>query len=98
MFNSKGTFNFRYFGVCSALWPVSWPRMQFSMIPPNKPFSSFQGNNAYIFPAVALGVMCCGSVSIPDELFLQAAEVNTFLFSFEYFFVRCELVAKGSCR
>lgn len=37
-------------------------------------FQSGQGNNAYIFPAVALGVMCCGSVNIPDELFLTAAE------------------------
>lgn len=37
-------------------------------------FEPGQGNNAYIFPAVALGVMCCGSIRIPDELFLTAAE------------------------
>jgi len=37
-------------------------------------FEPGQGNNAYIFPAVALGVMCCGSIRIPDELFLCAAE------------------------
>ena len=40
-------------------------------------FEPGQGNNAYIFPAVALGVMCCGSIKIPDEFFLAAAEVNT---------------------
>ena len=64
----------------------------------NKPFPLFQGNNAYIFPAVALGVMCCGSVSIPDELFLQAAEVITSQSSDECFFVRRELHGRGSCR
>jgi len=44
-------------------------------------FEPGQGNNAYIFPAVALGVMCCGSVSIPDDLFLTAAERLSYLVS-----------------
>jgi len=46
-------------------------------------FEPGQGNNAYIFPAVALGVMCCGSISIPDDLFLQAAEALSYLVSEE---------------
>ena len=42
IFNSIETFNFRYFGVCSALWPVSWPRMQFSIFSLIKPFTYFR--------------------------------------------------------
>ncbi|RUS90744.1 hypothetical protein EGW08_001455 [Elysia chlorotica] len=33
-----------------------------------------QGNNAYIFPGVALGVITCGLRHIPDLLFLRAAQ------------------------
>ncbi|XP_011495653.1 PREDICTED: NADP-dependent malic enzyme isoform X2 [Ceratosolen solmsi marchali] len=32
-----------------------------------------QGNNSYIFPGTALGIICCGIMNIPDEIFLLAA-------------------------
>ncbi|XP_077018463.1 NADP-dependent malic enzyme isoform X2 [Tamandua tetradactyla] len=34
-----------------------------------------QGNNSYVFPGVALGVVACGLKHIPDKIFLMTAEV-----------------------
>lgn len=34
-----------------------------------------QGNNAYVFPGVALGVIACGVRHISDDVFLTTAEV-----------------------
>ncbi|XP_041353810.1 NADP-dependent malic enzyme-like [Gigantopelta aegis] len=39
-----------------------------------KTFHPGQGNNAYIFPGVALGVTCCGVHHVPDSIFLNAAK------------------------
>ena len=36
-----------------------------------------QGNNAYIFPGVALGVIACKAQHVSEEMFLLAAEVTT---------------------
>lgn len=33
-----------------------------------------QGNNSYIFPGVALGVICAGISIIPEDIFLVSAE------------------------
>lgn len=40
----------------------------------NKTYHPGQGNNAYIFPGVALGVLCSGSITIPEEMFLIASK------------------------
>merc|ERR1712002_357572 len=40
----------------------------------DKTYEPGQGNNAYIFPGVSLGVICTGVHHISDEVFLSAAE------------------------
>lgn len=39
-----------------------------------KTFYPGQGNNSYIFPGVALGVICAGAATIPEDVFLVSAE------------------------
>lgn len=40
-----------------------------------------QGNNSYIFPGVALGVLCAGMLTIPEEVFLISAQTLASLVS-----------------
>lgn len=42
-----------------------------------------QGNNAYIFPGVALAVIACKAQHVTDDMFLLAAEVIFEMFSAE---------------
>ena len=44
-------------------------------LPDGRSFIPGQGNNAYIFPGVALGVIACKAQHVTDEMFLLAAEV-----------------------
>ncbi|XP_063250519.1 NADP-dependent malic enzyme, mitochondrial [Prinia subflava] len=43
-------------------------------LPSGQTFFPGQGNNAYVFPGVALGVIACGVRHISDEVFLVTAE------------------------
>ncbi|NWI99174.1 MAON protein, partial [Crypturellus undulatus] len=43
-------------------------------LPNGQTFFPGQGNNAYVFPGVALGVITCGVRHIPDDIFLTTAE------------------------
>ncbi|XP_027740271.1 NADP-dependent malic enzyme, mitochondrial isoform X2 [Empidonax traillii] len=43
-------------------------------LPNGKTFVPGQGNNAYVFPGVALGVIACGVRHISDDIFLMTAE------------------------
>lgn len=45
-------------------------------LPDGRTFFPGQGNNAYIFPSVGLGVTACAVRHITEEIFLTAAEVT----------------------
>ena len=47
-------------------------------LPDGKQLVPGQGNNAYVFPGVALGVTTFGVRHISDDIFLEAAKVRIF--------------------
>ncbi|XP_053143089.1 NADP-dependent malic enzyme isoform X2 [Hemicordylus capensis] len=53
-------------------------------LPDGRKFVPGQGNNAYVFPGVALGVVACGMKHISEEIFLTTAEVIAQLVSQEH--------------
>ena len=67
---------------CTAEQAYSWSRGR-AIFASGSPFAPVawegrtlrpgQGNNAYVFPGIGLGVVACRARSIPDDLFLEAA-------------------------
>jgi malate dehydrogenase (oxaloacetate-decarboxylating)(NADP+) len=45
-----------------------------------------QGNNAYIFPAVALATVACAARHVEEDMFLMAAQVNESISGFFFLF------------
>lgn len=44
-----------------------------------KEYLTGQGNNAYIFPGIALGVISTATHHIPEKMFLTAAKVSYYI-------------------
>ncbi|XP_055617542.1 NADP-dependent malic enzyme-like [Toxorhynchites rutilus septentrionalis] len=57
-------------GRCLFVSGSPFPPVQFN----GKTFHTGQGNNAHIFPGVALGVIVSGTHHIPDDIFVTAAK------------------------
>jgi len=61
-----------------------WPKQNITYGGETYEIVPSQGNNAYIFPGVALGAIAIKSRSIPEEYFLSAAEACSSLISDEF--------------
>ena len=82
--NPESQFNVCSKAECTAEQAYTWSegRCVFASGSPFPTFTGFgrtyepgQGNNAYIFPGVALGVMFSGIRHVSDDVFLASAEV-----------------------
>ena len=68
-----------------------------------------QGNNAYIFPGVALGAIVSGVHHVTDEMFLKASEVShgsegilgwkrtRYMFGVKVLYITCKVPVVHSC-
>lgn len=62
-------------------------------LPDGRKFYPGQGNNAYVFPGVGLGVTACEMRHIPEEVFLVTAEVIQYI-SFLFFLFTLHFIAQ----
>jgi len=66
-----------------------FPRMKIQLDGKEVEIVPAQGNNAYVFPGVALGIIASKATRIPDDMFLLAAEILSGL-------VTEDMLAKGT--